>query len=131
LPIKKIIFIVIIFFFIYFIISYFSGRIQIRNLTDRVAEYNRLCEQYKIGESDLKKTIGELRNQFKSESDIAQRAREENKRIQSINGELNKQIEYLRELFQSIGNSSNRIDEYSDRIIEIIQRIQERGSKTD
>jgi methyl-accepting chemotaxis protein len=135
LPIKKIIFIIFIIisilFFVYFTISYFSSRTQIRNFTDRVAEYNRLCEQYKTGEQELKTTIDQLRIDARTESEFAQRTREEIKRVQSINRELNNQIEKLRKYIESSVDSSNRIDEYSDGIIEIIRRVRERGTEKD
>jgi peptidoglycan hydrolase CwlO-like protein len=121
----------IIFFLIGFITFYFSSRIQIRSLSDRVAEYNRLCEQYKIREQELKRTIDQLRIDARTESEFAQKTREEIKRIQSINRELNNKIEQLRKYIESSVQSSNRIDEYSDGIIEIIRRIQERGTKKD
>jgi methyl-accepting chemotaxis protein len=121
----------IIFFIIGFITFYFSSRTQIRNLSDRVAEYNRLCEQYKIGEQQLKTTIDQLRIDARTESEFAQRTREEIKRIYAINRELNQQIEQLRKYIESNVESSSRIDEYSNRIIKILQRLQKRGEKTD
>lgn len=129
LQIKKYIYIIIISFIVGAGCAYYYlVRTDVFNITERIAEYNRIVEEYKVGESKLKGIITQLQSDIGSATAIAKRAEEEKRRILEINIRLSKQITELQFNNQRAIESSERIDQSTDRIDGVIQQVIERGA---